>query len=757
MNNDSNKEEIEIEITENTTHVVNTLGSRRGNNTVTYNQNAQNRLNQRFERNNLNRNYRPNVEGVPNGNGNNIGNNPDNIGNTADDIGDKVDDIGNNPNNNLNNNVNNKQMPLNEKLANNRANQKKNLASLLQKRKNKKANESDNNQDSQDTSSSNDTFGDNDHEKQKVSLKKKAKMIRLAISILGPVIFWLFIILVVVAIVGYIGSLFGVVSFGGDDVTSMSDNKNEQKYYEKLDSVVEKYQKSCGITIDKSYLHTILVYPMNNYDEFFGQDFSLENIDDNSQEVDYKSITGQVDNVAKLLVKDCSIDYDVDGSSYNRIKDSSFFEKHYKEALKKADADTILEDVFHLAEVGSQLANSNWFITDNLQVTMGTCEQPYNDKLLNEGTSYSSTVGFSEYIMGVIYGEVGDHNITNETKEFLKAFTLVTSSYVLNRAGYQPGDTEIFVHNGNCWQLSCDIKNGCTYAYDPGEYGTTYTGNVEKNNIAFVKPALPQDKINILKDVFEEVFGMLLLDGNGNIKWADHYNSTSNASCNENCMGQQEAIIDAKNGMTYKEILDKYYDNYTITNAKEGLYADNVSYENGGYNEEVVYYNQNDYPDVVFCGRTSNTSRPGTIKSSGCGTTAMAIILSTLVDKSYNPVAVMEEAYGMNVCGVNISGTSTSFFKKSAKAHDLGYKRVSKSGDLQAVLNALESGNSLVIAHMGPGTFTRSGHYIVLARVNDKGKVYVYDPNKSSRNGWYDFNSVIVKELRGSLYIITKG
>ena len=651
----------------------------------------------------------------------------------------------------------------NQALQKNKANQKNILSSFLNKRKKKKEIKEENGDENNSSSDSDDNLNETEEEtKEKVSIKKRAKQIKLAIMILGPAIFFLFIVLVSVAVVGYIGSLFGVISLGEGEITSMTDKENEEKYYKKLDEVIAKYQKKYNVTIDKNYIHTILIYPINNYFDYFEEDFSIENITEES--IDYESLTGQIETVAKFFVshcksnKSCSIDYEIDGPSYNRIKESSFFKKHYKEMLKKADADTILEDVFNLAEVGALLGDSRWFINDNLKVTMGTCEQPYNNKLLNEGTNYSSSVGFSEYIMGVIYGEVGDHNITNETKEFLKAFTLVTSSYVLNRAGYQPGDTEIFVHNGNCWQLSCDIKNGCTYAYDPGKYGTTYTGDVEKNDIAFVKPPLPQDKIRILNEVFDEVFGMLLLDGSGNIKWADHYNSTSNSGCKAGrCMGQQEAIIDSKNGMSYKEILDKYYDNYTITNAKEDLYADNVSYSDGGYNAEVIYYNQNDYGNVTFCGRTSNTSRPGTIKTSGCGTTAMSIVLSTLVDEKLDPVAVMKEAYGLGSCGVSISGTSTTFFKKSAKLHDLDYKKVGKRGDLQAVLDSLESGNSLVIAHMGPSTFTKSGHYIVLARVNENGKVYVYDSNKPSRNGWYDFNSVIVKELRGSFHIITKG
>lgn len=632
-------------------------------------------------------------------------------------------------------------------LANNQANRRNVLSSFLNKRK-KKNNDNVEQSNGENSSDTDNNLENEEESKEKVSLKKRAKQIKLAIMILGPVIFFLFIILVLIAIVGYIGSLFGVVSLGSN--TTMTDNKNEQKYYEKLDSVVAKYQKSCGITIDKNYIHTILVYPMSNYDEFFGQDFSLEDIGSSGEDVDYKSITGQIDTVAKLLVKNCSIDYDVDGTSYNRVLESSFFKKHYKETLKKADAQTILEDVFNLAEVGSSLNDNAWFINDNLKVVLSTCN---TGQYLN-GSEENSTIGFSEYIMGVVYGELENYKEINATnKEFLKAQVIAATSYALARSGYQPGDTEISVQNGDCWQVSCNINNGCTYAYDLGQYGTCYTGIVKKDNTDWTRGPIPSDTLNLLKGVFNDVFGTIMVNTDGSIKEPQYRDN----SCGTDCMGQKPGMVDAQNGMTYKQILDKYYDNFTLSNAKEGLYADNVSYSDGGYNAEVIYYNQNDYSNVTFCGRTSNTSRPGTIKTSGCGTTAMSIVLSTLVDKSLDPVAVMEEAYGMKACGVNISGTSTTFFKKSAKAHDLGYKRVSKRGDLQAVLNALESGKSLVIAHMGPSTFTKSGHYIVLARVNENGKVYVYDPNKPSRNGWYDFNSVIVKELRGSFHIITKG
>ena len=64
---------------------------------------------------------------------------------------------------------------------------------------------------------------------------------------------------------------------------------------------------------------------------------------------------------------------------------------------------------------------------------------------------------------------------------------------------------------------------------------------------------------------------------------------------------------------------------------------------------------------------------------------------------------------------------------------------------------------------MGSGHFTNGGHYIVLSGVNDKGQVYVLDPNnknnksgKGTGNGWYDFNSIIVKESKTGFYAIIK-
>lgn len=48
------------------------------------------------------------------------------------------------------------------------------------------------------------------------------------------------------------------------------------------------------------------------------------------------------------------------------------------------------------------------------------------------------------------------------------------------------------------------------------------------------------------------------------------------------------------------------------------------------------------------------------------------------------------------------------------------------------VLRALRAGKP-VIAHMGKGTFTRSGHYILLCGVTAEGEVIVNDPGSRER------------------------
>ena len=78
---------------------------------------------------------------------------------------------------------------------------------------------------------------------------------------------------------------------------------------------------------------------------------------------------------------------------------------------------------------------------------------------------------------------------------------------------------------------------------------------------------------------------------------------------------------------------------------------------------------------------------------------------------------------------VNGAGTAWSIFpvvyaKWGVRCTDIG-----KSQEL--LISALREGKP-VIASMGPGTFTKGGHFIVLSGITADGKIKVNDPNDSA-------------------------
>lgn len=620
--------------------------------------------------------------------------------------------------------------------------------SLLNRNKNKKSNNSEENN-SEDNNSEDNNINENVNSGNSVDdviVKAKRTVLIIKISIIAIVI--IAIVVFLIAIVSFFGTIFGISDdFSNLGSTSSLDPtseyyKEKEKYYENLNKAAEMYSESCNIYLNRAYIHAVLSYVWIVTDS---------ELDEKKQ---YQVMADNVDDVASLMVTNCIVDYEINGAFYNNLKSSSFFKKYYGEALEYIDDESLLKEIFEYAKTGIELSKlGSGYISDNLKVTMGTCERPYNKKLVNEGSGYSSTIGFSDYLKGVIYGEITGSIKTNYI-EFLKAHVIAATSVVLSNAKYQSGDEEIWVHNGTCWQVSCDINEGCTLCKDLNPNSiTALTGNNRAcNNTNRRVPPIPDDKRQILDKVFDEVYGIVMLNNDGSIKEAQYRDKLETCGSVSECMGQIEAARDANMGMSYQEILEKYYSNFTLTSMAEDSYAGDVNYDDGGFTEKVVYYDQTAYNDR-FCGLNR------TIKTDGCGVTSMAMILSTFIDKSYTPPVVMQEAYSQGAgkyCGGGVIGTNASFFKFSAKKHGLGYSAVSKSGNKQTVIDALKSGKSLVIAHMGQGTFTNGGHYIVLSKINEKGQVYVLDSNHSRRTGWHDFDKVVTKQLKGSFHIITK-
>lgn len=134
------------------------------------------------------------------------------------------------------------------------------------------------------------------------------------------------------------------------------------------------------------------------------------------------------------------------------------------------------------------------------------------------------------------------------------------------------------------------------------------------------------------------------------------------------------------------------------------------------------------------------------VSTSGCGATSMSMVIRYLTgNKSQTPYTLFVWAYKNG----HYSGDGLGHGAVSAmgKLHGVTGSWVGKSGD--RIMKALTSGHP-VIAHMGPGIFTRAGHYIVLRGVTKDGKILVNDPNSKSRSGKAFPLSTILKQAKTS-------
>ncbi len=141
-----------------------------------------------------------------------------------------------------------------------------------------------------------------------------------------------------------------------------------------------------------------------------------------------------------------------------------------------------------------------------------------------------------------------------------------------------------------------------------------------------------------------------------------------------------------------------------------------------------------------------------TIKSAGCGPTAMADVLSAIVSPYIDPVTCASWARQHNY-KVRNSGTSYNYPVAQGAAYGVNVRRLNvinvygiPSHSIHTTaLNELLKGNWL-IACMGKGNWTSSGHYIVAYGYED-GYVYINDPAstaaKRAKNTWALFKSQV--------------
>jgi len=113
-----------------------------------------------------------------------------------------------------------------------------------------------------------------------------------------------------------------------------------------------------------------------------------------------------------------------------------------------------------------------------------------------------------------------------------------------------------------------------------------------------------------------------------------------------------------------------------------------------------------------------------TVGISGCGPTALNMVyLAFTGDSSMNPLKMAKFSTDNGYC---VPGVGTSWSLMIEGANKLGLTSARLSNKESKMKESLEQGK-LIIASMGPGTFTETGHFIVFSGY-ENGKFRINDP-----------------------------
>lgn len=377
-----------------------------------------------------------------------------------------------------------------------------------------------------------------------------------------------------------------------------------------------------------------------------------------------------------------------------------------------------------------------------------------------------------EYVAGVVKHEIGSEA---DNPELLKAQAVAARSYVIASRGDRLDCT---VGNSQNFQTFSEVDPNNASDRPFIEAAEATSGEVVMRD---GKVALTQ-YLSYPNAVFcQEVNGKWIIDfqkfsddpstawrwegpSKAEVLAANNWAANSGAPSTSHHFGMSQTIAGwmARNGKSYKQIIDTFYgsNNSSLEKLPDSTYDGNVEYVDSEFGN-IIYWNQTDYKNYYYSTDVTKPQFKGskgswaTISSHGCGPTSLAIVLSSFAQNPITPMVTTQQVCQAGGC--YSSGSSWDGIDSVAKSYGYKTQHIWKGGDYTKVISALASKDSLVIALMGPGEFTTGGHYIVLTGTRSDGYVSVADPasRKKTEKKWYPF-SLITSQTSSGFLIITK-
>lgn len=143
-----------------------------------------------------------------------------------------------------------------------------------------------------------------------------------------------------------------------------------------------------------------------------------------------------------------------------------------------------------------------------------------------------------------------------------------------------------------------------------------------------------------------------------------------------------------------------------------------------------------------------------TIGASGCGPSAMAMIITNLTGQRVTPVETSNYAAKQ---GLYVPGAGSSWSIGSVLAENWGLNAEPVERSVTAITAALQEGKLVITPGQGPKPFTSGGHFIVIRAVTSEGKFRVGDSGHgdTSSQDW-DPQQIVNNMRNGGVYAISK-
>lgn len=149
-----------------------------------------------------------------------------------------------------------------------------------------------------------------------------------------------------------------------------------------------------------------------------------------------------------------------------------------------------------------------------------------------------------------------------------------------------------------------------------------------------------------------------------------------------------------------------------------------------------IYFNQGDsaWNQNGYC-----------IAKAGCGPTSMAVVITSLTGKWVTPLDTA------------IWGYQHGFYSREGSAHEMipamatayGLRCQGAGTDYQSIKKALKAGKP-VVCLMGPGYFTRGGHFMVLVAIDNNDCVTVADVGNRTRSAYKYRLADVIAQSKGA-------